>query len=391
MLIILREEIICLIILVFLAFYYFKNKQKDNSNNFFSIILIAVGHVCFDIITVITVNNRDVVPDILNRICHILFYMTGIFFSREFYNYILDLSGLYKRKWLQRLGGNLPIFVFVVLLICMPMEYVEGTGTDYSYGPLAFLGYSFFLIQCTICIIILLLSKHKLEKRVRRAIIPMIIAMELLIITQAIIPEMLMTGGGITVVCIGMFVSMDNPDIDYKKQALWDYLTGLKNQNSYKKDLERYINSTKYNSKKSRLGLFKEYRIGFVVADLNYLKKINDTYGHIEGDRLIAAAGSVLRNNLKNAEAVYRMGGDEFTAIYISPDDDIVTQEIENVFKACEENNEFAVPLSIAIGYASGIVDENINDVIKLADQLMYDNKNELKASGKVIAPVNQG
>ena len=82
MLLIIREEIISLIIIVFIASYYIINKQKDKNNHFLYVILMSLAHVIFDLITVITVNNRDVVQDIINRILHIIYYMTGIMFGR---------------------------------------------------------------------------------------------------------------------------------------------------------------------------------------------------------------------------------------------------------------------------------------------------------------------
>lgn len=377
MLLIIREEIISLIILIFIASYYIINKQKDKNNHFLYVILISIAHVVFDLITVITVNNRDVVPDVINRILHIIYYMTGILFGRGFYRYVLNISGLYKKRILYRLRSKVPVFLFMVLLLFLPMEYEIGKGTDYSYGPLIIIGYAIFLIYCLLCMYMILFYRNKFEKRVRRALIPMIVAMMAAVIIQAFIPELLMTGGGLTFICIGMFISLDNPDIDFKKHALWDFLTGLKNQNSYKKDLSLYKNRSKFRK--------KEQIIAFVVADLNNLKYINDNYGHDEGDRLITSAASVLKNNLKSASDVYRLGGDEFTAIYIDVEDSVIEKEIENCRIECNANNEFEIPLSIAIGYARGILDENANEVFRLADKEMYKNKENMKQNSGAL------
>ena len=113
------------------------------------------------------------------------------------------------------------------------------------------------------------------------------------------------------------------------------------------------------------------------------MKKINDNYGHAEGDALIKAAATVLREHLKTAENVYRLGGDEFIAIYLSPNDQAVAGEMEKVVEVCKNETGFAVPLSIALGYASGTFNENIQDIVNQADQIMYENKLRMKQAQK--------
>lgn len=377
MLLILREEIICLVILTFLLFYYATNKIKEKGKYFFRLIGIAMAHVLFDIVTILTVNHRDIVPDPLNRLAHILFYLAGILFAYQFYVYTLRICALFKRATLMTHLGAIPLLIFSVFLLGLPMEYVEGNGTHYSYGPLAFLGYGVFFFYCIVILLLLLCSRKKIEPRVQWAIIPMIFAMCLSVLAQMLIPELLMTSAAITFVCIGMFVALDNPDKAYKEQALWDFLTGLKNRNCFDKDLTMY--HERFAGKQNRR------RIGFLIADLNYLKIANDKYGHAEGDRLLSAAADALRDHLKQAEHIYRIGGDEFVAIYLSPNDNAVADEIEAVYTACAENRGLAVPLSIAIGYASGIADENLDLILRTADQRMYLHKNETKKIQKQI------
>lgn len=89
MLLILREEIVSAIILLFLIFYYIVNKVKDKEMLFLKLSGLALCHVIFDIITVITVNNREVVSEPVNRFFHICFYVTGILFAMWFYNYVV--------------------------------------------------------------------------------------------------------------------------------------------------------------------------------------------------------------------------------------------------------------------------------------------------------------
>ncbi len=379
MLLILREEIVCTIILIFLIFYYVVNKVKDKEMLFLKLSGLALFHVLFDMITVITVNNRDIVPDTVNRILHICFYISGLLFALWFYNYIVQLTVRFKYVRGMKAAGSVIFFLFALFLLFLPMEYRSGVGTDYSYGPLAIIGYALFLLYCTVCFILLLIAWRRLDQRVRRALIPMLVIMYTAVVVQAIIPELLMTGGNVTLICIGLFVALDNPDKDYMKQALWDLSTGLNNRNCYNRDLDRYTEST--SRKKSGR------RIGFVVADLNYLKTVNDQYGHAQGDRLIVAAAEVLRTHLRSAENVYRVGGDEFVAIYFTGEDSIPEREMGKVLEACAEADVGPVPLSIALGYASGPMDGDIHSVFQQADQRMYEHKLKIKQAAPHLSP----
>lgn len=370
MLLILREELVCAIILSFLLFYYTTNKIKEKGLYFLKLISAALAHVLFDAITIITVNYRHVVPDSLNRAAHILFYAFGILFGYGLYRYTLSICAIHKRPRFVEWVSTAPLPIFFLLLLVLPMEYVEGRGTDYSYGPLAFAGYALFLAYCLVCVTLLIIFRKRVEPRAKWAILPMFVALCSAVIAQALIPELLMTSASVTFASVGMFVALDNPDKKYKEQALWDFLTGLKNRNSFDKDMEMYAN---------RYGSGNRRRIGFLMADLNGLKQANDSYGHVEGDRLLSAAAEVLSGNLKLAEHIYRIGGDEFVAVYLSPDDDAVAAEIEQVRAGCKAVTDQVLPLEIAMGYVSGVANGAPEEILREADRLMYENKTAMK------------
>ncbi len=371
MLLILREEILCLLILSFLLLYYAVNKVKAKGQGFARLVGLAIVYVLLDMATVVTVNHMDTIPDAINRWAHILFYIVGLLVGYQFYLYTIDLCALYKQARMMERIGIIPILLFAVLLLGMPMEYVAGRGTYYSYGTLAIVGYALFLVYCVVCLFLLIHNRKQLELRVRWAIFPMIAFMCAAIVAQALVPELLMTSASITFVCLGLFVALDNPDKDYKEQAMWDFLTGFKSQNCFKRDMAMY--RERFSEKNNRR------RIGFVVADLNWLKRANDTYGHVEGDRLLSAAADALRDSLKQAEHIYRTGGDEFVAVYLSPDDATVTQEMEQVRTACKDVVDLVVPLEIAMGYAADVANAELQQILDEADRRMYENKKFIK------------
>ena len=116
------------------------------------------------------------------------------------------------------------------------------------------------------------------------------------------------------------------------------------------------------------------------------------TYASLEFDASLCAGAQIyytayianmavlLVTNLQNAEHIYRMGGDEFLAIYRKTDEKTVIKDIERVQKVCSKNNNRGYTPELAIGYA--ISDPNYNslrDVLRVADYMMYRNKADIK------------
>ena len=366
---IIREEIVCMLVLIFLISYKLIYKGKSGDNKFIKVAVYALCHVLFDLITVITVNNLDVVPPVVNKVLHILYYYFSMLFTVAFYNYVVKLTVPHNMIKRMRIIGYIPLAVFVVLSFILPIQYVAGRGTCYSYGPLVFAGYGIFMVYCITCMVLAVTKRNSLDLKVRLAVLPTAVLMFIMIAVQAVIPELLMTGAGVTIVCIGLFVTVNDPVGAYKEQAYWDEATGAKNKNGFQKQLA-YMEK-KYAGKK--------ISVGFIIGDMNGLKVINDNYGHAEGDKLIKAAASALLDNLSSAYGVYRIGGDEFAAIYISPNDDIVKNEMEKVRSACAEYKDSPIMLSIAMGYASGEYSADYMDIYNKADELMYSDKQEIK------------
>ncbi|MBQ7564656.1 MAG: GGDEF domain-containing protein [Lachnospiraceae bacterium] len=126
---------------------------------------------------------------------------------------------------------------------------------------------------------------------------------------------------------------------------------------------------------------------GIAVIDLNFLKKINDTYGHDKGNISIVKLSRMVCSAFAHSP-VFRIGGDEFAVILMEHD----LQHIEELRTALEEalrisaESENLQPwerISAAIGYAvfDGERDHEVEDVFRRADENMYTRKKEMKAA----------
>lgn len=369
---IVREEIICLIFLVFLIMNAKFYKMGKDNGNFYRLSLFALGHVVFDIVTILTVNRLDSVAPWLNAVFHVIFYLMAVMFSYEFFGYVIYIGyskNVTKRiRWL----ALIPIIVYVAILPFLDIGYTHGNGTNYSSGPAVILGYGISFIYFLCSFLVLIIKNGKIQKHVRVSLYPMLGILIAAEIMQIILPELLFTGGAVTIVTVGFFFSLENPAEVFKRKLQIDALTGVKSRHCYEEDIKAIEAGSAFSDR-------NEYCL--VFCDINGLKSVNDIHGHALGDTYISVVAQILLCEMKNAENIYRMGGDEFLAIYHNKSESLVLREIDEVQRACRERSEeYPFLISIATGHAmSGTEYTSIRDVLRMADYLMYRNKAEMK------------
>lgn len=157
--------------------------------------------------------------------------------------------------------------------------------------------------------------------------------------------------------------------------AYQDALTKVKNKASYQMDRDRLNQYIRAGSA----------QFGLVMVDLNFLKRMNDTYGHERGDIYITGTVQIICAVFDHSP-VYRIGGDEFVVLLEHRDyedrEELVTRLQEALrATAADENRPAWERYSAAVGMAvfePG--DCCVDDVFKRADKLMYENKIAMKA-----------
>ena len=117
------------------------------------------------------------------------------------------------------------------------------------------------------------------------------------------------------------------------------------------------------------------------IIDLNYFKIINDTYGHIIGDKVLIYVANQLK---KTKESVVRYGGDEFMIIFSDTTTKsgalkILNNIRENVIKKHLIVKESSFKVSFSFGASEFKKDDVLSDVIELADSNMYEDKVKIK------------
>ena len=154
-----------------------------------------------------------------------------------------------------------------------------------------------------------------------------------------------------------------------------DHLTGIANGRSFYEEAEKEINiSRRYNN-----------TLSIIYIDLDNFKEVNDEFGHLAGDDLLRTVGQSIKKNLRNTDTIARMGGDEFAVLLPRIDynqSKIVTENIHSILSAAMKSNSW--PITFSIGVASFIKPpQNVDEMIKIADDLMYNVKSNGKNSIK--------
>lgn len=367
-LIILRCEIVCAVIMFFFYIYSIIYSKK-RGKHFQNVCIIGFLHLLFDGITVYTVNNPDTVPEQVNFILHFFMYGFAAWFTCEIFCYMLNNIWDNIASGTRGLLFRIPLLIYVLIVPFTDIKYLEGNGTFYSMGIGAIIGFGLAVVYIAVGTLLTILNYRRVESGILTALVPMTICMMVTIIIQVIVPELLFTGALITLTTVGLFFAVENPAAHYMKRAYIDLGTGIKNKNCYEEELRALENK-------------KLTAVKFVICDLNCLKYVNDTLGHIKGDELIRTAADVLSVKLKSAYGVYRVGGDEFTAVYINNGIAAAEKEIETVRAECARKSTPEFPLSIAMGCAetSGNTDSDFTEAIKTAEKLMYEDKKRIKA-----------
>jgi len=154
--------------------------------------------------------------------------------------------------------------------------------------------------------------------------------------------------------------------------AMYDLLTGLPNRNMLNYQLKKSLPNLARNNAS----------IAVLFLDLDDFKKVNDSHGHADGDRLLIEAADRIRLSLRKVDIVCRFGGDEFVVfldqIVSLGQAKIVADKILNNFKKPISVGDklFYVSTSIGISYTADPTFK-VDDLIRQADIAMYEAKSE--------------
>lgn len=169
---------------------------------------------------------------------------------------------------------------------------------------------------------------------------------------------------------------------EVKAQAVTDGLTGLYNRRYFEEYLKKEVTRA----------MRQQQAFSIVGLDLDHLKQINDKYGHAYGDLAIKTVANVLKKNARSIDTAARMGGEEFNVILPGVDSKGAMIAAERIRKALEsEKLDTIGHITASIGVATFLEhSDNIEDVLELTDQAMYQSKRNGRNQVTLAKPINE-
>jgi len=152
----------------------------------------------------------------------------------------------------------------------------------------------------------------------------------------------------------------------HKILSITDKLTGIFNRLKLDEALNDEFN---------RSNRFKS-SFGIIIIDIDYFKRVNDTYGHLVGDQLLIQFAKILKENIRKVDVLGRWGGEEF--MIICPETNYQgTIKVAESLREIINKYEFLTIDNISASFGVSIYDgdENIDNVIARADDALYKAK----------------
>lgn len=159
-----------------------------------------------------------------------------------------------------------------------------------------------------------------------------------------------------------------------REDALVDGLTGLTNRRGFDLRIAACLSDSSLSPGRTSL----------LMIDIDHFKQVNDSYGHVFGDKVIRAIAQILKNNVKGRDTSARYGGEEF--VVLLPDTptegarqlaEKIRTEVERVRIKRSSDDWAPANISVSLGVASFKAGESATDFVGRADVALYASKNE--------------
>lgn len=162
---------------------------------------------------------------------------------------------------------------------------------------------------------------------------------------------------------------LEKQNAELERLANTDYLTNLYNRRSF-----FHIAEVEYKD-----AIRKGHPISITLIDLDYFKQVNDTYGHLVGDRVLVHIAKLIRMHCRIRDVAARYGGEEFIILHPCIDKQDAFLIVDRIRKGVAETPFVLDGKKIDVTLSAGVVDTQIytddmqiDDVLKLADKALY-------------------
>jgi two-component system, cell cycle response regulator len=163
---------------------------------------------------------------------------------------------------------------------------------------------------------------------------------------------------------IGIAINNSKLYEEAKSFSLHDPLTGLPNRRSLQIQMEKSIDTA----------IRYEEKLSVIMLDIDHFKIYNDTFGHLEGDRMLVKLAAILSHEMRNSDYVFRYGGEEFLALLPQTDLTLACEVAERLRKSVETEAGITISLGVS-SYRENMLECEI--LISSADAALYQAKQQ--------------
>ncbi len=170
--------------------------------------------------------------------------------------------------------------------------------------------------------------------------------------------------------------NLQKHNFELKQQVYFDHLTGVRNRRCFDLHVDEW---------QQKLNGDQILELCFIMLDLDNFKQVNDQYGHVFGDQVLADSAGILSDVIKHVDfaQIYRLGGEEFAialpSLALTKACQIAQQCCEQLFASSKYTVDPAIQLSVSCGVAAWQNSELLMQTLNRADDALYQAKHANK------------
>lgn len=358
-------NIISLIILFIVIFSTSKSDSigKIRQRLFSVMVFCVMLLLCFDTAVIILAGKPGALVNAVLVFCYIVLFTTGALFCLLWMLFCMLRQGRrLKTRGYVLLG--IPLSVIVVFLI---LNFTDTFMFSLSEDNLFYPGKYIYIIGIVACFYVVcgMFIVWRSKKSMPRKEYYLLLILPIIIAAAAVLQHMqnirlVWPGAAVGLLIIQLYAMGEKMNIDH--------LTGLYNRKCLDDYVEDLLQSGRTES------------FAALMLDIDNFKKINDTYGHTEGDKAIKAAAALLKKSVRKGDFVSRYGGDEFLIILdecgMKTTEHVISRLRENVSRYNSQNTlPYILDFSIGYNLFFDVYGLKPKDIFTKIDGLMYQNK----------------
>ncbi|MGN0424016.1 MAG: HD-GYP domain-containing protein [Acetatifactor sp.] len=231
-----KMQIPCLLILGYVGVNYIREgrqlkrvSNKTYNNPIFNVMFVlSVMAVLFDGITACTVNFTDKVPRVVNLVLHLgMFLPYEAYIVMVFLYWLQATVGVTKKKWIWISSLFGAVMGILTIVLIPQLEFLEGEYTNYSMGLPVYACFACIGIYFVMTLTIIVINHRNIAVKKKIGVAITLVFILLIVMLQIIFPEILISCIAITMVTIGIYISMENPTISSLEYYQDEMVTGF--------------------------------------------------------------------------------------------------------------------------------------------------------------------